>query len=122
MKKLSINTWLMIGLALGFVLGLGLNLAHVGPDGVRISEVSFGAQTFIEIANSQSSEVDLTDHRLLVDLPSGQTLVAFPPGTVLDYDGWTSNGEAVDGNAYWYKDLDGNYFWAGGTVVPTPGA
>ena len=45
-----------------------------------------------------------------------------PPGTVLDYAGWTPAGEAVNGNAHWYQDADGNYFWAGGTAAPTPGA
>lgn len=42
------------------------------------------------------------------------------PGTVLDYVGWTTGGEAVNGNAHWYKDHDGNYFWAGGTAVVQP--
>jgi N-acetylmuramoyl-L-alanine amidase len=42
-------------------------------------------------------------------------------GTELAYIGWTSNGQTVGGNSHWYKDKDGNYFWAGGTRHPTPG-
>ena len=41
-------------------------------------------------------------------------------GSTVSYVGWTSNGQAVDGNAHWYKDEDGNYFWAGGTVPRVP--
>jgi N-acetylmuramoyl-L-alanine amidase len=44
-----------------------------------------------------------------------------PAAALLRYAGWTSNGLAVHGNAHWYRDLDGNYFWAGGTERPTPG-
>lgn len=29
-------------------------------------------------------------------------------------------GEQVDGNANWYADVQGNYFWAGGTDTPDP--
>lgn len=42
-------------------------------------------------------------------------------GTALPFVGWTSNGETVSGNAHWYRDRDGNYFWAGGTERQTPG-
>ena len=45
-----------------------------------------------------------------------------PPGTVLEYVGWTPGGETVDGNSHWYEDADGNYFWAGGTAAPAPGS
>jgi N-acetylmuramoyl-L-alanine amidase len=41
-------------------------------------------------------------------------------GTTLHYTGWTSNGESVHGNAHWYRDRDGDYFWAGGTSAPFP--
>jgi N-acetylmuramoyl-L-alanine amidase len=30
-------------------------------------------------------------------------------------------GESVDGNANWYADVQGNYFWAGATDKPHPG-
>ena len=42
-------------------------------------------------------------------------------GKKLSYQGWTSNGLTVNGNAHWYKDSDGNYFWAGATERPIPG-
>ncbi|MGH9495667.1 MAG: N-acetylmuramoyl-L-alanine amidase [Candidatus Sulfotelmatobacter sp.] len=31
-------------------------------------------------------------------------------------------GERVDGNAYWYADVQGNYLWAGATDTPDPTA
>jgi len=43
-----------------------------------------------------------------------------PRGTQLPYVGWTSNGQSVHGNAHWYRDAQGNYFWAGGTTDPIP--
>ncbi|NGZ60003.1 MAG: hypothetical protein CV081_05815 [Nitrospira sp. LK265] len=42
-------------------------------------------------------------------------------GWKLTYQGWTSNGMTVNGNAHWYKDSDDNYFWAGATDQPIPG-
>ncbi len=44
-----------------------------------------------------------------------------PAGSTLRFAGWTSNGELVHGNAHWYADDAGNYFWAGATSAPTPG-
>jgi N-acetylmuramoyl-L-alanine amidase len=43
------------------------------------------------------------------------------PGTEVAYDGWSSNGTSVNANAHWYRDEDGNFFWAGGTDAPIPG-
>jgi N-acetylmuramoyl-L-alanine amidase len=42
-------------------------------------------------------------------------------GSVLQYVGWTSNGLTVNGNSHWYRDANGDYFWAGATDKPTPG-
>ena len=42
-------------------------------------------------------------------------------GARLAYTGWTSSGEAVHGNAHWYRTARGQYFWAGGTSAPIPG-
>jgi N-acetylmuramoyl-L-alanine amidase len=44
-----------------------------------------------------------------------------PAGKELSYVGWTSNGTSVNANPHWYRDRDGNYFWAGGTDRPVPG-
>jgi N-acetylmuramoyl-L-alanine amidase len=35
-------------------------------------------------------------------------------GTILNYVAVISNGENVNGNAVWYQDAQGNYFWSGG--------
>lgn len=37
-------------------------------------------------------------------------------GATLNYVGVVSNGESVNGNAEWYQDLNGNYFWSGGVT------
>jgi N-acetyl-anhydromuramyl-L-alanine amidase AmpD len=42
-------------------------------------------------------------------------------GDRLAYVGWTSNGQSIAGISHWYKDENGNYFWAGGTTRPIPG-
>lgn len=42
-------------------------------------------------------------------------------GRRLRYQGWTSNGMTVNGNAHWYKNSDDNFFWAGATDRPIPG-
>ncbi|MGQ0815605.1 MAG: N-acetylmuramoyl-L-alanine amidase [Gemmatimonadota bacterium] len=44
-----------------------------------------------------------------------------PSGSSLPYVGWTSNGLSVNGNSHWYRDGNGDYFWAGATTNPTPG-
>lgn len=42
-------------------------------------------------------------------------------GTILPVVGWTSSGTSVNGNRHWYRDADGNWFWAGATERPVPG-
>lgn len=44
-----------------------------------------------------------------------------PAGSTLQYVGWTSNGMSVNGNSHWYRDANGDFFWAGATEHPTPG-
>ncbi len=36
------------------------------------------------------------------------------PGIELDFVGWVSDGQEVNGNTRWYRDPNGNYFWSGG--------
>lgn len=36
------------------------------------------------------------------------------PGAVLPFVGWVTDGESVNGNAKWFRDGNGNYFWSGG--------
>jgi N-acetylmuramoyl-L-alanine amidase len=50
--------------------------------------------------------------------PVVRTLAA---GQKVEYFGWSSNGTTVNANPHWYRDADGNYFWAGGTDRPVPG-
>jgi N-acetylmuramoyl-L-alanine amidase len=39
-----------------------------------------------------------------------------PENTSLNYVGWVINGQPINGNRKWYKDINGNYFWNGATV------
>jgi N-acetylmuramoyl-L-alanine amidase len=41
-------------------------------------------------------------------------------GTKLDYVATVANGEKINGNADWFKDANGNYFWNGGTDKADP--
>lgn len=43
-----------------------------------------------------------------------------PAGTPIEYTGYVTKGELMDGNPNWYKDVFGNYFWAGSTNEPYP--
>jgi N-acetyl-anhydromuramyl-L-alanine amidase AmpD len=39
-----------------------------------------------------------------------------PAGIQLAYDGFTANGESVNGNSKWYYTDEGNWFWSGGVL------
>jgi N-acetylmuramoyl-L-alanine amidase len=57
-------------------------------------------------------------HRLNIrrGRPSTQAEVAeiISPGATVTYSGFVDNGETVNGNAKWFRDPNGNYFWSGG--------
>jgi N-acetylmuramoyl-L-alanine amidase len=36
------------------------------------------------------------------------------PGATVTFSGFVDNGETVNGNAKWFRDSNGNYFWSGG--------
>jgi N-acetylmuramoyl-L-alanine amidase len=61
--------------------------------------------------------------RLRQGAPStaAEPLRTIPPDTEVSFVGWSSNGTSVNANSHWYRDADGNYFWAGGTDKPIPG-
>jgi hypothetical protein len=35
------------------------------------------------------------------------------PGSTITYSGFATNGQPVNGNAKWFKNEAGNYFWSG---------
>jgi N-acetyl-anhydromuramyl-L-alanine amidase AmpD len=43
-------------------------------------------------------------------------------GSALAVAGFTAQGESVSGNPNWYRDANGDFFWAGGTDRPHPQA
>ena len=46
-------------------------------------------------------------------------VTTIPANTVVNIAG-SAAGDAIHGNATWYRDSLGNFFWAGGTNLPSP--
>lgn len=71
----------------------------------------------------QSQVMTRVDLNLRKQFPTAQSekVRTVKKDTTLQSVGWTSNGQSVNGNSHWYKDSEGNYFWAGGTTRPIPG-
>ena len=42
-----------------------------------------------------------------------------PAAAEISYVGFVTDGDPINGNAKWYKDTNGNFFWSGG-VMPLP--
>ena len=122
--------------------GIPLDRAHVirhcdiyslkpfcpGP-GVDLDELIGTAKGSLVIASpfnfvpqpGQTKATARVNVRMQVPATDAPLVGTFSPGDAIAYDGWTSNGEAVHGNAHWYRDARGNYIWAGGTSTPVPG-
>jgi N-acetylmuramoyl-L-alanine amidase len=47
----------------------------------------------------------------------GDVFQIVPPGTSINYTGWVSDGDSINGNSKWYKDANGNFFWSGGVIA-----
>jgi N-acetylmuramoyl-L-alanine amidase len=39
-----------------------------------------------------------------------------PIGSALGYVGWVTNGQPINGNRKWFRDVNGDYFWSGATL------
>jgi N-acetylmuramoyl-L-alanine amidase len=93
-------------------------------------------ETLVELARIHALEAGLynlqavsgtTRARSDLNIRTGAPTTAAPKkrtvsaGRTLAYVAWTSNGLSVNGNSHWYKDANGDFFWAGATDKPTPG-
>lgn len=58
--------------------------------------------------------------RELVPNTKARIVKVIPAGTAIEFTGFVNKGELIDGNPNWYKDVFGNYFWAGHTSNPWP--
>lgn len=58
--------------------------------------------------------------RELVPNTKARIVKVIPAGTAIEFTGFVSKGELIEGNPNWYKDVFGNYFWAGQTSQPWP--
>ena len=90
-----------------------ISMARAMPASVSASDVVTNSGVVITRTN--------LNIRRLWPSSAADWLGSVPPGVPLAYTGFTT-GESVAGNANWYRDPDGNYFWAGGTDHPDPGA
>lgn len=74
---------------------------------------------FVPLSGSVRCRVDLNVRK---GAPTSAVPVVrtLKKGTKIRYIGWTSNGLTVDGNPHWYRDREGNFFWAGGTDTHIP--
>ncbi|OAI14540.1 hypothetical protein A1507_15315 [Methylomonas koyamae] len=52
---------------------------------------------------------------------NGALVKVLPAGSRVEIGGFVV-GETVSGNRYWYRDLDGHFFWAGASERPDPNA
>jgi len=64
----------------------------------------------------------VTEVKMREKIPNTRARIVkvYPVGTTLEFTGYVIKGELIDGNPYWYKDVFGNYFWAGSTHMPFP--
>jgi N-acetyl-anhydromuramyl-L-alanine amidase AmpD len=64
----------------------------------------------------------LTNANVREGAPSTQVRIVrvIPAGQVESVVGITDSGERINGNSYWYRTEDANYFWAGATAAPNP--
>ncbi|MDB4913540.1 MAG: N-acetylmuramyl-L-alanine amidase, negative regulator of AmpC, AmpD [Gemmatimonadetes bacterium] len=75
--------------------------------------------TFVGITGSVTARSRLNIRRAAPNTIADVARVV-DAASVLSTVGWTSTGESLHGNSHWYRDGDGNYFWAGATDQPTP--
>ncbi|MBN8838128.1 MAG: SH3 domain-containing protein [Sphingobacteriia bacterium] len=47
---------------------------------------------------------------------SSTLLGTLEPNTKLTFDAVVNNGDSINGNAVWYRDLQGHYLWSGGVT------
>lgn len=79
-----------------------------------------GIYNFVDDPGSARARANLNIRRGAPTTEAGVARTA-SSGERLSFSGWTSNGEAVNANAHWYRTADGDYFWAGATDRPIPG-
>lgn len=85
------------------------------------------AQTWNFVAKAGKAKVTGTggDGLWVLKSPqlSGQTVTTVPEGTLMDFVGYVTNGDDVEGNRTWWKNQYGNYFsarYAPEFVAPAP--
>ncbi len=90
---------------------------------IKLAKGQVSEPSTYNFVKDSDGTVARTTLRIRESVPTTASKIAgkAKPGNKLKYVGWTSNGQTIDGNSHWYRDKDGNYFWAGGTTRPVPG-
>jgi N-acetylmuramoyl-L-alanine amidase len=81
-----------------------------------------GTATFATYSVAQQQGTVISTVKLnLRNKPStrGMIVQAIASNTSIQYIGVVNNGEPVNNNPKWYKDVNGNFFWSGGVQVQT---
>jgi len=99
--------------------GSEVDLDHL-IDLARDHAAQASAYNFQPEVGSVKAKTDLNIRTGAPTTSAPKTRVA-AAGSTLHYVGWTSNGMSVNGNSHWYRDANGDYFWAGATDQPMPG-
>jgi Negative regulator of beta-lactamase expression len=101
-----------------FCPGTGVDLDEL----VRLAqERAVAASSFNFVAHAgQTTTTTRVNVRFQAPLTSAPLVRTTAGAEPFVYAGWTSDGESVHGNSHWYRDANGDYLWAGGTVDPSP--
>lgn len=85
----------------------------------EFAECTGAAVASWKIIEGQGRVVTTVRLNIRKDAPRTKSPVAqiAPVGSMLEYTGWTDEGEPINGNPRWYRDANGCFFWSGGIVA-----
>ena len=102
----------------GFCPGTGVDLMDL----IARAKQNVLAGAVNKVVEQQGQTTAVVRLNLRAGAPSTLAPIArvLDAGSQLNFDAWTSTGEAIHGKAHWYEGPDGKFAWAGGTSDPTP--
>jgi hypothetical protein len=73
----------------------------------------------LDISSGQGKVVTTVKLNIRKEKPNTRSAVVrtVPPGTELEYKGWTDVGEPINGISRWYQDVNDHFFWSGGVKI-----
>ncbi|MCQ8180588.1 N-acetylmuramoyl-L-alanine amidase [Methylomonas sp. SURF-1] len=90
---------------------------------LNLAELLAAAEPEPESASLGGKQIGLLVNVKLRESPAlnGALVKVVPAGSRVEISGFAL-GETVSGNSFWYRDLDGHFFWAGASERPNPRA